>query len=473
MRNIQTLALCLVAAGPLVGQETPDRLLIGYWHNWTSSPNTLQLTAIPDAYDVINVAFAIPTVAHGATMEFTPFPSGYPTSQGFINDIASLQAQGKKVLISIGGANHPVIVDSAADAQAFASSMLQIITTYGFDGLDIDLEGNSFSLQPGDTDFRNPTTPRVVHFISGLNQLLAQLPPDFILSAAPETAMVQGAMSAYAGVWGSYLPVLHAFRSRFDWVHVQHYNSGTMFGRDGQIYTPGTVAFHVAMADALIGGFVASSGIAFAPFEAHQVAIGLPATNSAAGSGYTAPTLVHSALDQLLLGDPTTSYQLANADGYPDFRGLMTWSINWDVHSGNSFSQPHRDYLDGVFLHVDTQTISAASGGNANFSLTAGRANAGRNHLLLVGFTGSEPGSVLPGGATLPLNLDALSPAVVNPAFSSIFNGFVGTLDADGEAAAQLVVPPVAPLAGLTLTFAYALEPWDFASTSVQVTLAP
>jgi chitinase len=470
MRSTQLLAFFLVAAGSIAAQSTPDRLLVGYWHNW-SSPNTLPLTAIPDAYDVINISFATPTVSHGATMQFTPFASAYPTSQGFINDVASLQAAGKKVLISIGGANDPVVVDSAADAQAFASSMLQLITTYGFDGLDIDLEGSSFLLQAGDTDFRNPTTPRVVHFISGLNQLLSQLSSDFILSAAPETAMVQGGMSTYAGVWGSYLPVLDAFRNRFDWVHVQHYNTGTMYGRDGQIYTPGTVDFHVAMADALIGGFTLANGIAFSPFQPHQVAIGLPATTTAAGSGYTTPSLVHEALDRLILGKPSAGYQLANANGYPSFRGLMTWSINWDVLANNAFSQPHRDYLDSVFLHVDTAAISAVNGGTASFTLTAGRANANRTHLMLVGFTGTSPGTLLPGGAYLPLNIDALSSAALDPAFNSIFSGFSGVLDSSGEGTAQLIVPPIPPLVGLPLSFAYALAPWDFSSTSVDVML--
>ena len=182
---------------------------------------------------------------------------------------------------------------------------------------------------------------------------------------------------------------------------------------------------------------------------------------------------MHAALDRLILGEPAAGYQLANPNGYPDFRGLMTWSINWDVITGNSFSQPHRNYLDNVFLHVSTPTISAASGGTASFGLTAGRANAGRNHLLLVSFTGTQPGTPLPGGATLPLNIDALTWAVMNPAFSSIFSGFMGTLDPNGEATAQLVVPPIPQLAGLPLSFAYALEPWDFVSTNVQVTLTP
>ena len=185
MRRLSSLFCSLFVAAPLAGQGVPDRLLVGYWHNWPNSPNTVPLAAVPDAYDVVNVSFAIPTVSNGATMQFTPFVPVYPTTQAFAVDVAALQAAGKKVLISIGGANHPVVVDSPADAQAFATSMMQIITTYGFDGIDVDLEGSSFALQSGDTDFRNPTTPRVVHFLSGLGQLLSQLPPDFILSAAP------------------------------------------------------------------------------------------------------------------------------------------------------------------------------------------------------------------------------------------------------------------------------------------------
>jgi hypothetical protein len=105
--------------------------------------------------------------------------------------------------------------------------------------------------------------------------------------------------------------------------------------------------------------------------------------------------------------------------------------------------------------------------------LTAGRANAGRAYLLLAGFSGTSPGTVLPGGAVLPLNLDVLSSASINPAFGSVFVDFVGALGADGAATAQLILPPVPSLPGLTLSLAYALAPWDFASTAVQVVLTP
>src|SRR5690606_15093740 len=109
--------------------------------------------------------------------------------------------------------------------------------------------------------------------------------------------------------------------------------------------------------------------------------IGLPASISAAGSGYTPPAVVHQALDRLILGTPAAGYQLADAAGHPRFRGLMTWSIDWDVQSGQQFSAAHRDYLDHVFLDVDVMSLPQA-GGTATFTLTAGRANAGRGHFL-------------------------------------------------------------------------------------------
>lgn len=472
MYKLSLLLLSLLAAAaPTAAQGAAGRVLVGYWHNWPASPNTMTLAEVPDAYDVVNVAFALPAAPGSATMQFSPDPTIYPTSQDFAQDVAALQANGKKVLISIGGANHPVIVDSQADQDAFASSMLQLITSYGFDGVDVNLEGDSFSLQAGDTDFKAPTTPRVVHFLGGLSQLLAQLPADFILSAAPETAMVQGAMTNYAGVWGSYLPLLHAFRSRFDWVHVQHYNSGTMYGRDGQVYTPATVDFHVAMIDALLGGFTTANGLVFDPLAPGQVALGLPSTVHAATSGFTDTATVHAALDRLILGEAAAGYQLADPGGYPSLRGLMTWSINWDEHAGRSFSSPHRAYLDTLFLQSSAPSLSASLGGVVTLSLTAGRANAGRTYMLLAGFSGTSPGTALPGGGTLPLNLDPLSYAAANPAFSAIFRDFTGTLDASGEAAAELVVPSLPDLAGVQLSFAYSMPPWNFASTSVGLAL--
>ena len=64
---------------------------------------------------------------------------------------------------------------TTAARDTFVSSVSAIIDRYGLDGLDIDFEGHSLSLNTGDTDFRNPTTPVIVNLISALKTLKAQV----------------------------------------------------------------------------------------------------------------------------------------------------------------------------------------------------------------------------------------------------------------------------------------------------------
>ena len=148
---------------------------------------------------------------------------------------------------------------------------------------------------------------------------------------APETAFVQGGYSNYTGIFGAYLPVIHNLRNEMDYIHVQHYNTGSMFGRDGVVYQPATADFHVAMAEMLITGFkVAQTGLNFPGLRADQVAIGLPAERRAAGSGYTSEAVVQQALDYLIKGISYPGRNYTTDATYPNFRGLMTLAINWD-----------------------------------------------------------------------------------------------------------------------------------------------
>ncbi|NOQ23676.1 MAG: hypothetical protein GQ565_13650 [Candidatus Aegiribacteria sp.] len=206
---------------PARSEDLPCRLIVGYWHNWGNTPNSFLLTQISEAYDVINIAFATPTTPNGSIMQFVPCYDIYPDHEDFIADIDVLQGSGKKVVISIGGANDPIQLNDPADVQNFINSMSEIINTYGFDGVDLDLEGGSLSLQQGDNDFRNPTSPLIVNLIDAINGLYDQLPPGFILSAAPETALMQGGYSVYTGIWGAYLPVIHGLRERLTYIHVE------------------------------------------------------------------------------------------------------------------------------------------------------------------------------------------------------------------------------------------------------------
>ncbi|MCF7920424.1 MAG: T9SS type A sorting domain-containing protein [Candidatus Cloacimonetes bacterium] len=351
MKKMIIICLILLAASLLIAQPLPEKVIVGYWHNWGYSPNSMLLQDVSEDFDIIDIAFATPTVPSGSTMTFTPDPGIYPNVDDFIADISYLQSFGKNVLISIGGANDPVSLLTEEDITSFVTSMSNIINTYGFNGVDIDLEGGSVSLDAGDNDFRFPTTARIVNLIEALTQLTDQM-PDLLLTCAPETAYVQGGYTTYTGIWGAYLPIIHALRDRWDIVHVQHYNTGSMYGRDGNLHDPATADFHVAMADMLLAGFnvdVWGSNIFFDPLEPEQVAIGLPASPEAAGTGYTPGGIVQDALSYIILGYPFGgAYQLANTAGYEDFRGLMTWSINWDADNDFEFSSSHRLFLDSL-----------------------------------------------------------------------------------------------------------------------------
>ena len=77
--------------------------------------------------------------------------------------------------------------------------------------------------------------------------------------------------------------------------------------------------------------------------SASQIGLGLPASSSAAGSGYVAPSLVNDALDCLAAKANCGSFVPSST--YPGIRGVMTWSINWDAANGDNFANTVAPYL--------------------------------------------------------------------------------------------------------------------------------
>ncbi|MFE1904368.1 chitinase [Streptomyces gardneri] len=329
----------------------PAHALVGYLHaSFANGSGYTRMADVPDSWDVINLAFGEPTSVTSGDIRFSLCPATECPNVESVADfkaaIKAKQAAGKKVLISIGGQNGQVQLSTTAARDTFVSSVSKIIDEYGLDGLDIDFEGHSLSLQTGDTDFRNPTSPVIVNLIQAVKTLKAKYGAGFVLTMAPETFFVQLGYQYYgSGPWGgqdpragAYLPVIHALRDDLTLLHVQDYNSGSIMGLDNQYHSMGGADFHIAMTDMLLTGFpVAGNSERFFPaLRPEQVAIGLPASTQA-GNGHTSPAEVNKALDCLTKKTNCGSYQTHGT--WPALRGLMTWSINWDRYNQWQFSQ--------------------------------------------------------------------------------------------------------------------------------------
>ncbi|MEU9092705.1 glycoside hydrolase family 18 protein [Streptomyces sp. NPDC048428] len=341
------------------GAELPAHALVGYLHSsFANGSGYTRMADVPDSWDVIDLAFGEPTSVTSGDIRFSLCPvTECPNVESvaeFKAAIKAKQAAGKKVLISIGGANGQVQLATTAARDTFVSSVSKIIDEYGLDGLDIDFEGHSLSLNTGDTDFRSPTTPVVVNLISAVKTLKAKYGAKFVLTMAPETFFVQLGYQYYgSGPWGgqdpragAYLPVIHALRDDLTLLHVQDYNSGSIMGLDNQYHSMGGADFHIAMTDMLLTGFpVAGDQTKIFPgLRPDQVAIGLPASTQA-GNGHTSPAEVTKALNCLTKKTDCGSY--ATHGTWSGLRGLMTWSVNWDRFNNWEFSKNFDAYFGG------------------------------------------------------------------------------------------------------------------------------
>jgi chitinase len=297
----------------------PAHVLTGYWQDFTNGAKPLRLSQVPTSYNLVAFAFANATGTPGAVSfsvdsGLSSALGGYSDAQ-FKSDVATLHSHGQKVIISVGGQNGTVSVGDSTSATNFANSVYSIMTGYGFDGVDIDLENGV-----------NPT-----YMTQALQQLSAKAGSGLIITLAPQTIDMQS-----TGV--AYFQLALNIKSILTIVNTQYYNSGTMNGCNGQVYAEGTEDFLTALACIQLQGGL----------RPDQVGLGLPASGSAAGSGYVSPSTVNNALDCLAKGTNCASFHPSTT--WPAIRGAMDWSINWDAANGYNFANtvaPHLGSLGG------------------------------------------------------------------------------------------------------------------------------
>ena len=316
--------------------------LIGYWTGTGQGGTLLRLRDVSPQWDVIIVAFA--DVNHQApegTMRLHVGPMAGMPGQPQMDlgqmkeDIAWLKSRGKKVLISLGGGGEYFTLAQKTSIPTFVSSVTQIVQDYGFDGIDLDFESPSLVMDPGDVDFRHPTTPSIVNLIAALKELREHFRPGFMLSLVPEGPQIPGGYVGYGGQFGSYLPLLWGVRDILSFVDVQDYNTPPFEGLDGEIYQLGSVNYDAAMTELLLQGFPVSgrAGDLFPPVPADKVAVGFLV-------GTATPELVTGAMRYLITGraPENVTYRLRRPDGYPAMVGAMFWTIDDDRYENYSFS---------------------------------------------------------------------------------------------------------------------------------------
>ncbi|MGF1701633.1 Ig-like domain-containing protein [Photobacterium makurazakiensis] len=317
--------------------EERKHKLVGYWHNFVNgSVCPMNLSDIPTEWDVIDIAFADTSHSAPGSNYFNLFSGdgGCPAidAERFKQDIQLLQADGRKIVLSLGGAEGTITLNNDASEQAFVESLTAIVQEWGFDGLDVDYESGSGLVNGSEIQKRLPRA---------LRSIQDKLGRDLYLTMAPEHPYVQGGYVSVAdgSVWGAYLPVINETRDMLDLLHVQLYNNGGLEHPYGGTAPAGSVDMMVAAQKMLVEGFQTAYGQGpnFEPLRDDQVSIGLPSGAKAAGSGQTTIADTNKALDCLVLG--TQCDTVVPEKRYDNFGGVMFWSINWDEYYDRAYSQ--------------------------------------------------------------------------------------------------------------------------------------
>eukprot|EP00040_Diaphanoeca_grandis_P017425 m.90757 g.90757 ORF g.90757 m.90757 type:complete len:382 (-) comp26428_c0_seq1:188-1333(-) len=265
------------------------------------------LGTLHPAYTTVNIAFAGFDENGTATNMFDT--DGWSLSPA---DVTALQKQGRKVLLSVGGGNGAILSCSSSIQfiMTLTKTLLQLVTRYGFDGIDWDIEHRSGNYEQCGTIVNTVITS------------MKSSMPHLMMSIAPQMPNLDPDVNMIASGFNELVPVISAqgVLTHLDVVQPQMYNTWAAVE---------TTAYAQSYAAKLLAGFTTtatSHNVYDVKVPANKLFLGYPSTPKGAGSGFISPTLVAAMVGNL------------SAHGI-DIGGIMTWSIGWDAQAGYPFAK--------------------------------------------------------------------------------------------------------------------------------------
>ncbi|WP_298774224.1 immunoglobulin-like domain-containing protein [uncultured Shewanella sp.] len=328
MKINKKILSCIVAASfsaqanSIMPEQTAN-VLMGYWHNWCNSQGyqsgiaaCISLTDINSKYNVVAVSFM--TASGDSSIPTFTLSSDLKSELGiteddFIQQISDLNEQGRSVVLSLGGADAHIEL-SSGDETALANEIIRLVDTFGFDGIDIDLEQSAISAGDNSTVIPQALIQVKEHYKEqGLN---------FMITMAPEYPYLRDG--------GAYVTYIKQLENYYDFINPQFYNQGGdgiwVDGKGWLAQNDDSVKsdFIYYIANSLING---TNG--YTQIDHDRLVFGLPANVDAANNGYVSnPQDLYDAFTQL-------------SDEGHALKGIMGWSVNWDVGkniSGKSYN---------------------------------------------------------------------------------------------------------------------------------------